>query len=209
MLLVTATSCDDNWDPTAPKAQGTLDFASLQLEMPADATVPAADFTITVADEQGAHVFTRHDFELPATLQLPEGDYTLSATNMPSPSQAWWDVPYYLGSKQVTIDRRKTTQASTLPIRMACIGVTVAYELPDDQKPLNLATTVYYGVNTALTFDSAGRWGYFLPQADATTLMAVTTAEINGVAYLSRQFINSVQTGQTYTFTVTQLTPSF
>lgn len=204
ICLSVSTSCSDDWDPSAPKAQGTIDMASLVIDLPQGSGLADSDFTVTLSDDYGNPMLTVPYRELSPSLSVPEGDYIISAFNMTPKTAAWWDTPYYTGHRAVTVDRRKTVAAGTVQCRMAAVEVTVNYA----DSLGGATTTVTYGQDAQLTFTAPStRHGYFMPQDGANTLMADTQKEVNGVFYGSRSFVTDVKAGQSYTIDVTALKP--
>lgn len=206
-----ATACDESWEPVDNSGKdGSVRLGTLAIGMPdADkvqtvvsnvsrASFDTNSFIVTVTDLTGAKAPQTWTYgEMPEVLTLPAGDYRLKIESHNIKPTAW-EEPYYLGTKDFSVQQGRITQIGAVNCNFASLKVTVRFDeailprLGADSK-----VTVFANENAALEYStSETRSGYFDVSNGVTSLIARFEGTIDGMHVSYETPFTDVQPGQ-------------
>lgn len=168
----TETQPDDTGDETTkPASRAAAD----------DATQPdVSGYLVEITDKEGQSVYKSTYAELGAKvteegkLELPVGSYTLTVRSEAAEATpaVGWEHPVYGASRDFAIQKNETTPLDEVVCTLSNIKVTFmcSKDLSDLLTPNSSATVSLGAVEQAFAKDET-RAAYYLPQADASTLL--------------------------------------
>lgn len=168
----TETQPDDTGDETTkPASRAAAD----------DAPQPdVSGYLVEITDKEGQSVYKSTYAELGAKvteegkLELPVGSYTLTVRSEAAEATpaVGWEHPVYGASRDFAIRKNETTPLDEVVCTLTNIKVTFmcSKDLSDMLTPNSVATVSLGAVQETFAKDET-RAAYFLPQADASTLL--------------------------------------
>ena len=208
--LLSLTSCDEAWTPNTGDKTGQVSLKSLGVEVStAESTVSRADvdlsdYIITIVNRTSGITEGQWTYsEMPEVFALPVGDYTVKVKSH-TLQPAEWDMPYYCGEKDFSIEADKIAQLGVVTCKFASLRVTVKFAdelrnvMEDDAR-----VTILAGENgTAMTFTPDETRSAFFEVVDAsTTLIATFTGTVKGTAETLRKTYSDVKAGEHWIIT--------
>lgn len=184
-VAASMASCSENWEPTV---DGTVSFASMGIEVSSAMDVvnsraeyDLSSFLIKVYNNQNQVVNQWTYATMPEIFSLEPGDYRVEVQSH-EVQKAEWSRPYFLGSKNFTIEANKVTEIGVVSCKFASLKVSVVFtdalraEMADDVK-----VEISANDEGKLTFTPAEtRSGFFAVLDGSTTLTAVFTGTVKG-----------------------------
>lgn len=204
------TSCgDDTWNKgTQSLTEGEVSLASMRVDVDYDEAlvsraVSTDNFIVEIVDRTTDAVKKNWKYsEMPEVMSLAPGDYTVNVkSHVVQPAE--WNAPYYVGTKDFSVEVNKITEIGTVFCKFSNIKVTVGYtqellsKCADDIKVRVVANDRGALDYTRATTDA----GYFEAVTGSSTLAAEFSATVDGNAVNSHTTFTDVKAGQYYIIT--------
>lgn len=214
-LLLTALlfyACDgrENIDYGVEQEKGTLQM-KLQVKVTVDKNSPAAKSSISTdnfivkvyksstdemaKDVNGKDINYKYN-EIPDVITLNTGSYYLTASSH-EPKNAAWEVPYYQGQQNFTIEKSKLTTVADVVCTLQNVKVTVAYseKILNELLPDFIVTVDNALENGFLIFGKEEtRAGYFL--SNSTLKVTLKGTRRDGEAVSHTETITGINPGE-------------
>lgn len=206
-MAVALASCDGNWTPPAD-ATGEVALGSMQvknddaMKLVQNDMSRAEDFDISAykvnickkGETEPLYSWTYS--QMPEIVSLNVGEYTVNVKSH-DVQKAEWDAPYFVGSKDFTIENAKITEVDEIICAFSSIKVTIAYS--DELRNLLTAANVNVKANDLGELDfklGETRAGYFEALEGATTMVVTFTGTIYGTEVSKQLVITNIAPGQ-------------
>lgn len=184
-VAATMASCSEDWKPAV---DGSVSFASMGIEVSSTMDVvnsraeyDLSSFLIKIYNNQNQVVNQWTYATMPEIFSLEPGDYRVEVQSH-EVQKAEWSRPYFLGTKEFTIEANKVTEIGVISCKFASLKVSVVFtdalraEMADDVK-----VEISANDEGKLTFTPAEtRAGFFAVIEGSTTLTAVFTGTVKG-----------------------------
>ena len=184
-VAATMASCSEEWKPAI---DGSVSFASMGIEVSSAMDVvnsraeyDLSSFLIKVYNNQNQVVNQWTYATMPEIFSLEPGDYRVEVQSH-EVQKAEWSRPYFLGSKNFTIEANKVTEIGVVSCKFASLKVSVVFtdalraQMADDVK-----VEISANDEGKLIFTPAEtRSGFFAVLDGSTTLTAVFTGTVKG-----------------------------
>lgn len=214
-LAIGLSSCHDDpkVNPTVSEGNGEVMLSSLSIDAsdaekvvtstPSRASVSVDNFIVTITEsESGKVVKTWIYNEMPEVFTLPVGTYDVLVESH-KVAKAEWEKPYYMGTKEFTIENNKITQIGTVKAAFSSLRVSVRFS--DELRQImgnDVTVTVKSNDSGELVFTpEETRSGYFEVVENSTTLIAHFEGTIDGTKTVFDTPFTNVEPGQHHIIT--------
>lgn len=204
--LLGFSSCNEKWEPGLPTSdeKGMLSTESISLDITnaeevvkSRASIDVSGYIVTVTNAEGLVVNEWKFSEMPGLPMFAVGNYTLGIKSH-VPKRAAWNEPYFVGTKQFSIEKDAITNIGAVECKLQNVKVTINFSeelVKASAGDINCEVRVNdEGVLNYTPATTAA--GYFEYIPDNITMVVTFTGTVNGYSEKITRVYTDLKAGQ-------------